>query len=869
MKNLVRLIINIVWLVLVAAGYFLFASSYGAEAYTNPYLYILIFILSLCWILGSWIAELKPASRWKKHVADALCLIIGAPVIIVFGILLGFASDIYIYKPVWELMLVDKSLILDEIWYMLLTNWRLIAIGMCVYVLGRLQLGEGLLCSVFPCLAKKDKKEHDHGEDCDCGCCHSHCNDCTAEGDSLTLPAEIGEYFADKDLMALCIDDELVAIYTKELYSGFMGKLKSDPENPDEAVASFLEAAEEAVELRLQDGKIPLSVFDAWNIDLGSGVVTAERKGDILMISVEGNGHDHRPAYMVEYEKWVSSPALSDAERQELLDIAGDEKEIESRFFAPLSFGTAGLRGVLGMGINRMNIYTVRQATQGIASLIKGMGKDACERGVAIAMDCRIMSDEFAREAACVLAGNGIKTYLFESLRPTPELSFAVRSIGCIAGINITASHNPKEYNGYKAYWEDGAQLPPAEADVVAREIAKTDIFTGVVSMDYAKAVKKGIITLIGEEVDESFLFHAEKMCINRDEVEKAADDFKIVYTPFHGTGHKLVPEILRRIGLKNIICVPEQMVIDGSFPTVVSPNPENKEGFTRAIEIAKEENVDLIIGTDPDADRVGVIVRDTRGEFIPITGNQMGVLLLDYIIKARKETGTMPEKPAAIKTIVTTEMIRKVGEVHGVEVFNTFTGFKFMAEKIKGFEQDKSYEYLLAFEESYGYLVGGYCRDKDAVTASMLIAEMAAYYHNRGKSLYDALQDLYEQYGYYSEMTVNIVMPGVDGLSRMAELMNSLRNTPPKSVSGTAVLRVRDYQSGEITDLSDNSTEKMELSGSNVLYFELSDGTAFIIRPSGTEPKIKVYILAQGDTAEQCAQRVELYTKAAQELGK
>ena len=572
-------------------------------------------------------------------------------------------------------------------------------------------------------------------------------------------------------------------------------------------------------------------------------------------------------SYMEEYKKWLTSSALSAQERAELEAIADDEKEIESRFFAPLSFGTAGLRGVLGMGINRMNVYTVRQATQGMASLIKGLGKDACERGVAIAMDCRIMSDVFAREAACVLAGNGIKVYLFESLRPTPELSFAIRTIGCIAGINITASHNPKEYNGYKAYWEDGAQLPPAHADVVAKAIAETDIFAGITSMDYDKALNKGIITLIGEEVDESFLFHAQEMAINREEVLKAAENFKIVYTPFHGTGHELVPEILRRCGLKHIICVPEQMVIDGSFPTVKSPNPENKEGFTKAIELARENDVALIIGTDPDADRVGVIVRDGAGEYVPISGNQMGVLLLDYIIRAKKMTGTMPEHPAAIKTIVTTEMVRRVGEVHGVEVFDTFTGFKFMAEKIKSFEETGSYEYLLAFEESYGYLVGGYCRDKDAVTASMLIAEMAAYYHNRGKTLYDALCGLYEEYGYFSEHTENIVMPGVDGLSRMKELMESLRKNPPREISGVRVLRVRDYLSGEIIDLGNNLTENMELSGSNVLYFELEDKTAFIIRPSGTEPKIKVYILASGESAEECARKVEGYVKAAKEL--
>lgn len=571
--------------------------------------------------------------------------------------------------------------------------------------------------------------------------------------------------------------------------------------------------------------------------------------------------------YREEYERWLKEELLTEEERQELLSIQNDETEIESRFFAPLSFGTAGLRGVLGAGINRMNIHTVRQATQGIANLIRGIGKEACERGVAICMDCRNMSDVFAREAACVLAGNHIKAYLFDALRPTPELSFAIRTIRCIAGINITASHNPKEYNGYKAYWEDGAQLPPAQADIVARAIDETDIFHGITRMDYDKALKKGWITLIGEEVDESFLFHVQEMAINRQAVAQAADTFKVVYTPFHGTGYRLVPEALKRLGLKHILCVPEQMVLDGNFPTVKSPNPENKEGFALAIELARKENVDLIIGTDPDADRVGVIVRNREGEYVPVSGNQMGVLLLDYIIRARRATGTMPESPAALKTIVTTEMVRKVGSENGVAVFDTFTGFKFMAEKIKQFEEEKSYQYLLAFEESYGYLMGDYCRDKDAVTASMMIAEMAADYHNAGMTLFDAMQALYRRYGFYEERTVNLVMPGVDGLSRMAELMESLRNQPPKAIAGTQVARIRDYSSGKIKNLQNSSMEKMELSGSNVLYFELQDGTSFIIRPSGTEPKIKVYILAQGADAAECSERAERYQAAALEL--
>lgn len=574
-------------------------------------------------------------------------------------------------------------------------------------------------------------------------------------------------------------------------------------------------------------------------------------------------------SYLAEYQKWCNSPALSAEEKAELLSVQNDEKEIESRFFAPLSFGTAGLRGVLGMGINRMNVYTVRQATQGIADMIKKQGRKAKKRGVAICMDSRNMSDVFAREAACVLAGNGIRVYLFESLRPTPELSFAIRAISCIAGINITASHNPKEYNGYKVYWEDGAQLPPVHADVAAAAIAETDIFTGAKYMDYDKAVKKGKIVLIGEEVDEAFLVHVLGESIRPELVEQVADDLKIVYTPFHGTGHKLVPEALRRLGLKHILCVPEQMVIDGDFPTVKSPNPENPEGFALAVELAKREGSSLIIGTDPDADRVGIVVKNGAGEYVTMSGNQVGVLLLDYIIRAHKDAGTMPENPAALKTIVTTEMVRAVCEKNSVALYETFTGFKFLAEQIKEFETAKSHRYLLAYEESYGYLMGDFCRDKDAVTASMMIAEMAAYYHTKGRTLYEAMEALYEEYGFYGEHTENLVMPGVDGLKDMQALMARLRETPPSELAGTRVVRVRDYLAGEAKKTENPSIEKLGMSGSNVLYFELADGTSFIVRPSGTEPKIKVYILLKADSREDVKPRLDAYVSAARELCK
>ena len=573
--------------------------------------------------------------------------------------------------------------------------------------------------------------------------------------------------------------------------------------------------------------------------------------------------------YKKEYERWLASPCLSEEERAELQSVAGDETEIESRFYAPLSFGTAGLRGVLGIGVNRMNRFTVGQATQGLANLILQNGEQTAAKGVAIAFDCRIMSPEFAQYAACILAGNGIPVYLFDALRPTPELSFAVRHYGCIAGINITASHNPKEYNGYKVYWEDGAQLPPKEADVVAKEMEEIDIFTGVKAGDYGELVKSGKIRILSGETDEAYLQEVLKMAVNPDCVKAVADTFKLVYTPFHGAGYKLVPEALRRLGYQHILCVPEQMVIDGTFPTVASPNPENKEGFVYAIELAKQHNVDLIIGTDPDSDRVGIVLKDSEGEYVTLSGNQVGVLLIDYLITAKKLTNTMPERPAVLKTIVTTEMARKVCQENGVACFDTFTGFKFMAEKIKQFEAENSYRYIFAYEESYGYLCGDYARDKDAVTASMLIAEMAAYYKTKNMTLYDAMQKLYEKYGWYGEKTINVVMPGIAGLQNMAKLMDRLNAEPLTEIGGEKVNRIRYYKTGEILDLATGEKSKMELSGSNVLYYELADGTNFIIRPSGTEPKVKVYILAQGDDAAHIQVKIQRYEQAAHEIVK
>ena len=572
-------------------------------------------------------------------------------------------------------------------------------------------------------------------------------------------------------------------------------------------------------------------------------------------------------SYRDVYEKWLNSPTLSEAEKEELRSIANDEKEIESRFFAPLEFGTAGLRGTMCVGLHQMNIHVIRHATQAFAEVIKAEGPEAVKRGVAVCFDCRNHSDEFARETACVMAGNGIHVRLFESLRPTPEVSFAVREYGCIAGVNVTASHNPKEYNGYKVYWQDGAQLPPHHADAIAKKMEELDLFDSIVRMDYDEAVKAGLITLMGAETDEKFLANVMGQVNDKAAVEKVADTFKMVYTPFHGTGYKLIPEALKRLGMKHVICVPEQMVIDGNFPTVVSPNPENPEGFYLAVDLAKKEGADFILGSDPDADRVGIMVRNDQGEYITISGNQTGVLLLDYLIGAKKRTGKMPEKPVALKTIVTTEMARKVAETNGLACYDTFTGFKFLAEKKDKLENAGEGKVIFSYEESYGYMLGDYVRDKDAVTAAVSMTEMAAWYAGQGMTLYDALLKLYEKYGYYGEKTLNLVMPGLDGLKKMADLMAGLRAQPPVEIAGVAVAQQKDYKDGSVVNVSDGAKSTMELSGSNVLRYEMTDGTSLIVRPSGTEPKVKVYILANGATKDVCDEKVAKYAAWAESL--
>ena len=572
-------------------------------------------------------------------------------------------------------------------------------------------------------------------------------------------------------------------------------------------------------------------------------------------------------SYRENYENWLNSPALSQEEKAELEAIRMDEKEIESRFFDQLAFGTAGLRGTMGVGLYRMNVHVIRHATQAFAQVILEEGPEAAARGVAVCFDCRNNSGLFAREAACVMAGNGIPVRLFQALRPTPELSFAVREYGCIAGINVTASHNPKEYNGYKVYWEDGAQLPPRHADEVARKMRELDVFASVKTMDYDQAVSQGKITLLGAETDERFLSNVMEQVNDKAVVEQMADTFKMVYTPFHGTGYQLIPEALKRLGMKHVICVPEQMVIDGNFPTVASPNPENPEGFYLAVDLAKANDADFILGSDPDADRVGIMVRTKDDDFVVISGNQTGVLLLDYLIGAKRRTGKMPENPVALKTIVTTEMARKVAEVNGLKCYDTFTGFKFLAEKKDKLESSGEGKVIFSYEESYGYMLGDYVRDKDAVSASVELTEMAAWYASQGMTLYDALQALFEKYGYYGERTMNLVMPGLDGLKKMADLMAGLRAKPPVEIAGVAVREQKDYQDGSVVRVSDGVRSAMELSGSNVLRYEMADGTSLIVRPSGTEPKVKVYILANGENKAFCDEKVAKYAAWAETL--
>ena len=572
-------------------------------------------------------------------------------------------------------------------------------------------------------------------------------------------------------------------------------------------------------------------------------------------------------SYQAQYERWLHSPALSQPEKDELAALSHNAGEIEDRFFSLLQFGTAGLRGVMGVGLRRMNVHVIRHATQAFANVIFAEGKAFAAQGVAICYDCRVHSQEFARAAAEVMAGNGIPVRLFEAMRPTPELSFAVREYGCAAGLNVTASHNPPEYNGYKVYWSDGAQLPPQHAAAIAAQMEQLDVFDDIQSLAYETALEKGLITLMGKETDDKFLAHVLAQINDKASVAKVADTFTMVYTPFHGTGYQQIPYVLGELGIRHLHCVPEQMVIDGTFPTVKSPNPETPESFALALDLAKKVNADLILGSDPDADRVAIQVKDKTGQYVQISGNQTGVLLLDYLIGAKKRAGTLPADAVALKSLVTTDMARVVAEANGVKSYNTFTGFKFMAEKKNQLEAAGQGHVIFSYEESIGYMIGDYVRDKDAVTASLLLTEMTAWYAAQGMTLLDALDALYAKYGYYGEKTLNLVMPGLEGMALMANLMAKLRQTPPTEIAGTTVLRQKDYQDGTERDTASGAVSPMALVGSNVLAYDLADETTIVVRPSGTEPKIKVYVLAKGKDSTDSQEKVAKYAAWAETL--
>ena len=555
------------------------------------------------------------------------------------------------------------------------------------------------------------------------------------------------------------------------------------------------------------------------------------------------------------YQEWLENPYFDEATKAELRGIAQDENEIKERFYADLEFGTAGLRGIIGAGTNRMNVYTVRKATQGLANYITKVGQQS--KGVAIAYDSRRMSPEFADEAALCLAANGIKAYVFESLRPTPELSYAVRKLGCIAGINITASHNPPEYNGYKVYWEDGAQItPPHDLGIMAEVKAVTD-YAAVKTMDKEAAKSAGLYEVIGKEIDDAYIEELKSQVIHWDAIKEAQKDIKIVYSPLHGTGNIPARRVLKELGFENVYVVKEQELPDGNFPTVSYPNPEAEEAFELGLKLAKEIDADLVLATDPDADRLGVYVKDTKsGEYISLTGNMSGCLLADYEIGQRKELKGLPEDGALIKTIVTTNMADAIAKSYGIRLIEVLTGFKFIGQQILGFEQSGKGTYLFGFEESYGCLIGTHARDKDAIVATMALAEAAAYYKTKGKTLWDAMVDMYEKYGYYKDDIKSITLKGIEGLAKIQEIMDTLRNDPPAQIGDYKVVSARDYKKDTIRNLETGEVTTTGLPNSNVLYYDLTDDAWLCVRPSGTEPKVKFYYGVKGTSLEDADQK-------------
>ena len=569
---------------------------------------------------------------------------------------------------------------------------------------------------------------------------------------------------------------------------------------------------------------------------------------------------------MKKYQEWCENPYFDEKTRKELKNIAGDEKEISDRFYKDLAFGTGGLRGVIGAGTNRMNIYTVRKATQGLANFI--IEENGREKGVAIAFDSRNMSPEFAEEAARCLCANGIRTWLFESLRPTPELSFALRELGCIAGIVVTASHNPPEYNGYKVYWEDGAQITyPKDEQIIARVNAITDLTT-VKTMSRKEADESGLLQIIGEKIDASYMEALKKLVLNPEVIKEQAKSLKIVYTPLHGTGNLPVRRVLSELGFEQVIVVPEQEKPDGNFPTVSYPNPEDKKAFALALELAKKVDADLVLATDPDADRLGVYAKDSKtGEYMAFTGNMSGMIICEYELSQRKEKGMLPEDGAIVTTIVSGNMSQAVAKEYGVDIIETLTGFKYIGEQIKLFEQNHNHTYLFGYEESYGCLVGTHARDKDAVVAVMALCEAAAYYKSKGLTLWDQMLVLFEKYGYYKEGLYTLTLKGQEGAAKIQEILKSFRSNPPKQIGEYKVLAFRDYEEDIIQNDVTGETTKTGLPKSNVLYFELEDQAWCCVRPSGTEPKVKLYMGVKGIDMQDAQNRLEQLTEAMTSL--
>lgn len=562
------------------------------------------------------------------------------------------------------------------------------------------------------------------------------------------------------------------------------------------------------------------------------------------------------------YNQWLENPYFDETTKDELKAIKDDENEIKERFYMDLEFGTAGLRGIIGAGTNRMNIYVVRRATQGLANYIAKVDKKS--QGVAIAYDSRHMSPEFAQEAALCLAANGIKAYIFETLRPTPELSFAVRHLGCVAGINVTASHNPPEYNGYKVYWEDGAQItPPHDAGIMGEVKAISDWNT-VKTMDKEEAVKAGLFEVIGQAVDDAYMAELKKQIIHMDAIEAEGRNLKIVYTPLHGTGNIPARRILKELGFENVYVVPEQELPNGDFPTVSYPNPEAAEAFELGLKLAKEVDADIVLATDPDADRLGVRVKDKNGEYHDLTGNMSGCLLANYELSQRKAVnGSLPEDGALVKTIVTTNLADAIAKGYNVKLIEVLTGFKYIGQQILGFENSGKGTYLFGFEESYGCLIGTYARDKDAIVATMALCEAAAYYKTQGKTLWDAMIDMYEEFGYYKDAIQAVTMKGIEGLQKIQEIMTTLRQNPPADFAGHKVTAVRDYKLDEITDLATGEKKSTGLPNSNVLYYELTDDAWVCVRPSGTEPKVKFYYGVKGTSLADADEKSDAMGKA------